>query len=264
MTNQDEMRRPALTEGQPAPGAFVKQTAAEYAGTQVYHGLYLPTDWTPGGRYPVIVEYAGNHSPPICTGKVDDCLLGFCQSGGKGFIWLVLPMVNTKERKNQLDWWGDVEATVEYCKTNVRRVCRQYGGDESAVFVTGFSRGAIACGFLGLHDDDVASLWAGFLPHSHHDGGNFTAGGARERVARIAGRPSFLTWGSLDGGKRNSLIGKQMLEEMGFPAVAIEIEGLDHSDLWIEQDCPTRRTMRQWIDHVIRERRKAVAARKLK
>jgi hypothetical protein len=31
-----------------------------------------------------------------------------------------------------------------------------FGGDASAVVLTGFSRGAIACGYLGMHDDETA------------------------------------------------------------------------------------------------------------
>jgi hypothetical protein len=45
---------PELAEGLVRPGARVK------VGSGVYHILYLPSGWRPGGRYPVIVEYAGN------------------------------------------------------------------------------------------------------------------------------------------------------------------------------------------------------------
>jgi predicted esterase len=243
-----------MTDAPPAPGQFVRQTAPEYASTNVYHGLYLPTDWHAGKLYPVIVEYAGNRWPPVCTGRVEDCKLGFHQSGGQGFLWIVLPYVSEDNKENQLTWWGDLDATVAYCKTNVPRICRQYGGDASAVFLTGFSRGAIACGYVGLRDDEIAKLWLGFLPHSHHDGGSFTPNGARERLARINGRASFLSWGQNDGGKTNSLLGKALLEEFGFPVTAVEIPGLDHSDEWIVQDSPQRRELRRWLAEIIRTR----------
>ena len=47
------------------PGKRVRQTPAEFKHTQAYHGLYLPTDWTPasatdGKKYPVMVEYMAN------------------------------------------------------------------------------------------------------------------------------------------------------------------------------------------------------------
>ena len=243
---------PAMTEGQPAPGKFVKQVAPEYKDTQVYHALYLPADWVEGKSYPVIVEYAGNQYPPICTGKVEDCKLGYYQSGGKGFIWVVLPYVSDDNKRNQPSWWGDLEATVAYCKTNVPRISRRYGGDTTSVFLTGFSRGAIACGYVGLHDDEIADLWLAFLPHSHHDGGSYTADGARERLARIKGRASFLTWGGNDGGREGSLIGKGILEGLKFPVTALEIPSIGHTDLWIVQDSPQRQALRKWMAEVIR------------
>ena len=243
-----------MTDEHPAPGRFVRQVAPEHAGTAVFHALYLPEDWRPGGSYPLIVEYPGNECPPICTGRVEDCRLGYHQSGGRGFLWAVLPFISEDRTRNQPTWWGDPGATVAYCKTNVPRICRQFGGDESAVFLTGFSRGAIACGYVGLHDDQIAGLWRGFLPHSHHDGGSFTPDGARERLARVRGRPSFITWGENDGGKANSLAGKAMLEEMGFPVTAVEIPAIGHSDEWIAHDCPARRALRQWLAETIRNR----------
>ena len=249
-----DLRIPAFTTGEPAPGRFVKQVAPEYEGTGVYHGLYLPEDWRKDKRYPVIVEYAGNLYPPICTGKIEDCKLGFYQSGGKGYIWVVMPYVNSQQKINQLTWWGDVPATVDYCKTNLKRICERYGGDTGAIFLTGFSRGAIACGYIGLQDDEIADLWLAFLPHSHHDGGSFTASGADKRLARIAGRPSFITYGSGDGGKPNSLVGKAMLEKLKYPVQTVEIPGADHTDLWIVGDSPERRALRAWMADVLKKR----------
>jgi hypothetical protein len=243
---------PALTEGPPGPGKLVKQVAPEYRDTQVYHALYLPTDWVAGKSYPVIVEYAGNEYPPVCTGRVEDCALGFYQSGGRGLIWIILPYISADKKRNQLSWWGDLEATAAYCKTNVPRLCRQYGGDPSAVLLTGFSRGAIACGYVGLRDDEIADLWLAFLPHSHHDGGSFTAEGAGARLARIRGRASFLTWGSQDSGKANSLLGKGLLEALKFPVTALEIPGLEHTDRWIARDGPERQALRKWLAEVVR------------
>ena len=55
---------PVMTEEAPVAGKRVRQVAPEYDGTGVYHSLYLPVDWKPGGKYPVIVEYPGNKLPP--------------------------------------------------------------------------------------------------------------------------------------------------------------------------------------------------------
>ena len=54
---------PVMTEETPDPGKRVRQVAPEYKGTQVYHTLYLPTDWQKGKTYPVLVEYTGNKAP---------------------------------------------------------------------------------------------------------------------------------------------------------------------------------------------------------
>ena len=160
---------PLVTNDAPAPGKRVRQVNKDYAGSEVCHTLYLPTDWQKGKKYPVIVEYAGNKwrtSP----GTVEGSNLGFGISGGQGVIWVCMPFVDTKNRRNATTWWGDVEATVDYCKRTVERICSEYGGDASAVFLAGFSRGAIACNYIGLHDDEIAALWRGFICHSHYDG----------------------------------------------------------------------------------------------
>jgi len=54
---------PVMTDEAPVAGKRVRQVASEYDGAEVYHSLYLPVDWKPGGKYPVIVEYTGNKFP---------------------------------------------------------------------------------------------------------------------------------------------------------------------------------------------------------
>ena len=247
--------RPALSDGQPAAGKFVKQIAEEYRGTNVYHALYLPLNWQPGANYPVIVEFAPNLYPQgHVTGRVDDCRMGYWLSGGRDFIWVVMPFVNSLKKENQIQWWGDEDATALYCRTNLRRICEQFGGDPNAVIVTGFSRGAIACGYIGLRDEAIADIWLGFLPHSHIDGGRFTANGARERLARVRGRPTFITYGSDDNGKPESLKGAAILTELKFPIEQRELAGIGHEDGWLERDTPTRSDMRAWLQTVLKTR----------
>ncbi|MCG8508080.1 MAG: hypothetical protein MI741_02520, partial [Rhodospirillales bacterium] len=203
----DEIRQdlvtPAMTDDEPVRGKRVRQKLAGYVDTQVYHALYLPTDWQPGQRYPVIVEYPGNgpyrnKRGDVCTGKLEDCNLGYGISGGKGFIWVCLPFVSEDRQRNQLEWWGNAEATVEYCKATVALICEQYGGDREAVFITGFSRGSIACNYIGLYDDEIAKLWRGFICHSHYDGVRWNHKGrdgetALDRLKRLKNRPQFVS-----------------------------------------------------------------------
>src|ERR1700722_12492412 len=51
---------PEVSSAAPAPGIRSIQTTAGWEGTQVHHTVYLPLDWKVGGKFPVIVEYAGN------------------------------------------------------------------------------------------------------------------------------------------------------------------------------------------------------------
>jgi hypothetical protein len=169
------LKIPPLAEGVPAAGKRVLVTAPEYEGTDVYHSLYLPEEWTPDGKkagklLPIIFEYTGNHAPKLgSTGQVKDAGLGFGLSGGK-YIWVSLPYIREDGKANQLTWWGDIGKTVGYAKTNVPRIIGEYGGDPKAVFLCGFSRGAIGVNFIGLHDDEIAGLWTAFISHDHFDG----------------------------------------------------------------------------------------------
>lgn len=124
----------------------------------------------------------------------------------------------------------------------------------NAVLFTGFSRGAIAAGYLALRNDAVADVWLGFIPHSHIDGGRFTEQGARERLVRTRGRPTFVTYGSDDDGKNESPKGASILRELGNPVVERELAGLKHTDRFLEKDSLVRREMRAWIADVLKHR----------
>jgi hypothetical protein len=254
-----DLRTPRTEDGRPAPGRRLRQTAPEYQGTQVYHVLYLPTDWVAGRRFPLIVEYPGNGPyrngyGDVCTGRVDDCNLGYGLTAGRGFIWVCMPFVNAREKTNQLQWWGDVEATVDYCRKTVRRTCTDYGGDPSAVILAGFSRGAIACNYIGLHDDEIAGLWRAFIAHSHYDGvrrwgyaGDDRAS-AIERLKRLNGRPVFISHeGSVDDTRR-------YLASTGVEA-PFRFEVLNyrnHRDDWVLRDIPERQHLRDWLAQVLK------------
>jgi hypothetical protein len=244
---------PPLTDGEPAPGRFVRQVAEEYRGTEVYHAVYLPENWEPGKRWPVIVEYAPNQWQEF-SGDVRDCRLGYGLSGGRDFIWVVFPYVDPVQGVNVTKWWGDEDATERYCLTNLRRICERFGGDPNAVVLCGFSRGAIACGYLGLRDEAMADVWLAFYPHSHIDGGRFTVQGAEERLARTRGRSTFVSYGSEDSGRSESPKGARMLWGFGFPVIEREVPGLAHSDRHLDEDTPIRRELRAWLADVLGKR----------
>ncbi|MEY3110836.1 MAG: hypothetical protein RL079_1521, partial [Verrucomicrobiota bacterium] len=167
-----DLALPPLTSGEPQPGKRATVIAPEYAGSKVRHLIALPDDWTPdwkarGKSWPVIAEYTGNYFPTSgSTGEVEGAGLGYGVSRGKA-IWVVLPYVAKARQKNEITWWGDIAATVGYAKTNIPRICAEFGGDPKKVVLCGFSRGAIGVSFLGLHDDDMAKLWCGLWAHDH-------------------------------------------------------------------------------------------------
>lgn len=204
--SQEELSIPVLFNGQPAAGKRVKLTSSEYNGTEVFHTIYLPDDWKRSGeRLPIIFEYTGNYFPKSgSTGEVEDAGLGYGLSGGK-YIWVSLPYISEDRRHNQVTWWGDERATVEYAKVNVPRIIQEYNADPRAVFLCGFSRGAIGVNYLGLYDDEIAALWSAFITHDHFDGikewGQTDWGtplekyreGAIERLKRVRGRPYLVS-----------------------------------------------------------------------
>lgn len=225
----------------------------EYLGSEVHHVLYLPQDWQPEKHYPLIVEYAGNGGyqnklGDRCSGRVEDCCLGYGISAGVGYLWLCLPFVSADRRNNQLEWWGDLEATISYCKQVVPMVCANYAGDPSRILLAGFSRGAIACNFIGLADDEIAHLWRGFICHSHYDGvrewdyPGSERSAAIERLMRLGQRPQ---WISHEGSIRET---HQYLDEV-YPQGNFTFQALpfpNHTDRWVLRDLPERELLRRW------------------
>jgi len=239
---------PAVISNAPTPGLRVRHQLPQYANTEVYHALYLPTDWEPNRTYPVIIEYAGNQWK-TSAGTVDGSNLGYGLTAGQGAIWVCIPYVNTEEKRNQLKWWGDLEATVAYCKDLVRLVCTEFGGDEKNLFIAGFSRGAIACNYIGLHDDEVSALWRGFICHSHYDGlkaWTFPLSSredAKTRLNRLGDRPQFISSENTTAATRSYLAtlaptGNFKFLDLPFPT---------HTDTWVLRNIPARETLREWF-----------------
>jgi len=257
---------PAMTDEEPAPGRRVRQTAPEYEGTDVYHALYLPTDWRQGGKYPVLVEYTGNRYPVSgSTGEVRHANLGYGLSGGKGLIWVSMAYVEEDRKRNAVTWWGDLEATVDYCKMTVPRVCEQFGGDAGNVFICGFSRGAIAANFLGLADDSIAKLWKGFIAHDHYDGvrewpyPGSDRQSALERLKRLDGRPQLISQNGSTAVTQDYLRPHAALGEFSFLDVPVgELFDIPegeivhpHTDRWMCKESPYRRQAREWLAEAI-------------
>lgn len=241
---------PAVTDGAPAAGMRVRVTAPDTGyddNDNIYHTLYLPTDWKRTGKYPIIVEFAPNTYGSF-SGAVDDTRLGYYQSGGVNYIWISVPSINwnktledTSDDKQAAWWWGihendriGMKLTAKYTLAAVLDTIRNYGGKHDEVFVTGFSRGAIATGAIANFDDSIADVWLGYLPHSHHDGFMpIRELKKKDRIDRIAGRASFISYGEADGGGKGSAQAAKYLVDKGYPVEQHRITGLGHTDSWI-------------------------------
>lgn len=265
---------PPLSTGEPTAGKRVAVTPPEYAGTQVHHIVALPADWSPqaraqGKRWPVIVEYTGNlHPTSGSTGEVEGAALGFGLSRGQA-IWIVLPYVAADHRRNEVTWWGDIDATVAYAKRHVPRICAEYGGDAQKVVLCGFSRGAIGVSFLGLHDDEVAKLWCGLWAHDHFDGviawntpwGSPLARYREEatvRLRRLQGRPVLISQ-AYPGNQTRAFV--EPIAPKNVDYLAIDMSVLfakfpndfvkhPHNDRWPLRDSTATSVARAWFDRV--------------
>jgi len=161
--------------------------------------LHLPMDWRPGETFPVIVEYPGNiFFTPACysTGLPDQCVIGYGITKGKGAICVSLPFIDRETGTIAENSWGNADDTADYAVKMVDEICAKFGGDKQNVVLTGFSRGALACGYIGLRNERIASLWKGFHACQHYDGDGWhgaTMESALERAKRFKGKAVFQT-----------------------------------------------------------------------
>ena len=262
---QPDLTVPALSIGKPAVGVRVKQTHPQWKGTQVYHIVYLPKGWQTDKRYPVIIEYAGNgpyrsRFGDVSSGYPEGSKMGYGISGGEGFIWVCLPYLNNAGTANVTKWWGnapkyDVGPTVAYCKKAVPWICKEYGGDPKRIVLCGFSRGAIACNFIGLYDDEIAKLWRAIIPYSHYDGVNERWGypgadrqSALNRLRRLGDRPQFICQ-EVSVGQTNLDATQNYLEATGVKGrFTFQSTGFrNHNDAWLLRPSLSRSKLRKWL-----------------
>jgi hypothetical protein len=143
------------------------------AGTDIHAVLHLPEDWRAGRRFPVIVELPGNNfftSGCYSTGRPEQFLIGHGIARGRAAICLGMPFIDRGSGTIAESGWGNPDDTVDYVIRMVDDVCQRFGGDRDTLVLTGFSRGALACGFIGLRNDHIATLRKGFHACQHYDG----------------------------------------------------------------------------------------------
>lgn len=261
-----DLTLPAVSQTAAAPGLRVPVAAPGWEATAAYHLLYLPTDWKPSAKFPVLVEWTGNQyksqSGDSCSGTPEGASLGFGISGGVGCIWLTPPYLDNSGKHPVSTWWGSApeynpQPTLAYCRTAVRDVCERFGGDPARVVLAGFSRGAIAVNYLGLHDAETAQLWRGFICYSHYDGvrrwnwsGTDTES-ANARLKRLAGRPQFVCGEAANAEETRLFLERSDL--LGAGDFTFLCTGFrNHNDAWILRPSEARTKLREWFREVVR------------
>jgi hypothetical protein len=240
---------PPLTDAAPAAGlrARIRREGA------LHHALYLPSDWQPRRRYPVIVEYAGNGDfGDESHGLPEGSNLGYGLSGGRGFLWLCLPYVNA-DSTLATQWWGDPDLTTAYARRELSLVCQRHGGDPRRVLLAGFSRGAIACSYLGLRDEATSRLWRAFFTYSHFDGVKdwpYDAGNrasAIQRLRRLRHRRVFICDEHPIAGTRQFLQGAHINGRFTY----LQSQFRNHNDAWLLRPSPDRQAARAWLKSAV-------------
>jgi hypothetical protein len=195
----DRLEVPDVEEAPPAPGRRVRYQLPGDEKTGIAAVLQLPADWAPGRKFPVIVEYPGNiffTAGCYSNGLPDQCVIGYGITQGKGALCVGLPFVDRASGAIAENGWGNPDDTAAYAQRMVEEVCQKFGGDPKNVVITGFSRGAIACGYIGLRNEGIAALWKGIHACQHSDGDGWngaTLEGAIERARRFKGKSVFHT-----------------------------------------------------------------------
>jgi hypothetical protein len=242
---------PTVEDGPPAPGRRVRYRPLKVGpgiDTPPAALLYLPSDWQPGGSHPVVVEYPGNiFFTPACysTGLPEQCVIGYGMTQGRGAIWISLPFVDATGHVAE-NGWGDPERTADFCVATVEDVCERFSGDRERLVLTGFSRGAIACGFIGLRNDHIAPLWKGLHCCQHYDGDGWngaTLDGALERAGRFRGAAVFHTDNSADAMK-------PITEALGVPTTFVSSGLGAHSCAMFLDDRESTKRVRMWFENL--------------
>lgn len=261
-----DLEIPVLSSGPPAAGKRVRLTLFPETPPVILH---LPADWDHGKRHPLLVELAGNGNyrnafGDVSTGRPEGSRLGYGLSGGKGCIWACVPFLNAAGDDVAITWWGDApefrpDSTVAFLKRAVPALCERFSGDPDRVILCGFSRGSIAANAIGLHDDEIARLWRGFVCFSHYDGVRegwpfavSDRASARRRLARLGMRPQLICHES-DPGRFNLDATRDYLTASGVPGdfTFLETGFRNHSDAWLLRPSPARDAARKWLARVL-------------
>ncbi|GAL82038.1 hypothetical protein-signal peptide prediction [Algibacter lectus] len=247
----DRMEVPNMEYLPFAAGKRVRYQLPIHKDTDIYSALYLPKTWTPNGKFPVIIEFPGNiyyTNSVYSTGRPEQCAIGYGMSKNEEAIWVSVPFVDYSLGTNIKNGFGNADHTVDYTVKMVNEILTNFGGDPDNVVLTGFSRGAIACGYIGLRNDTIASLWKGFHACQHYDGDGWNGAdlsSAKVRAKRIGTRALFHT----DNEHNQDL--KTMLTDVN-ANVTYANSGLGaHATAMFLDDRPSTLKFRAWYHNLI-------------
>jgi hypothetical protein len=244
------MEVPPVEDTSPVAGRRVRYRLADEGQPGIYGVLQLPEEWKEGGRFPVIVEYPGNiffTAGCYSTGLPDQCVIGYGMTQGQGAICIGLPFIERSTGAIAEHGWGNADETADYAMRFIDEVCQRFGGDRSNLVLTGFSRGAIACGYIGLRNDRIAPLWKGFHACQHYDGDGWngaTMAGAMERARRFVGRSVFQT----DNSERTF---QPLMDAMRAQATFVQSGLGAHATAMFLDDRPSTLQLRAWFDDLV-------------
>lgn len=181
--------------------------------------------------------------------------MGYGISGGKDFIWVVLPFVSTDGQHHQRQWWGDPDQTTKYCLEVAESLPKLFHADPDRYVLCGFSRGAIACNYIGLRNDRIAKLWKAMICHSHYDGvlkwnypdSDFRS--ALNRLRRLKTIPQFICQEKTTKPTQTYLEKTKIAGSFTF----LDLPFANHTDRWLLKDLPERKRLRQWLTRVLKD-----------
>ena len=247
--NKNRLVVPNMEFCNPKAGKRVAYKLDKYSN--LYSVLYLPKNYKSNKKYPVIVEFPGNiyyTDKVYSTGKPEQCVIGYGMSKGKDAIWVSVPFVDYKKDKIAVSGWGNPDNTADYTMKVVTEIIEKYGGDKDNVVLTGFSRGAIACGYIGLRNDTIANLWKGIHACQHYDGDGW--GGSKldeaiERLKRFKGK-SFFQADNISGTEPKNILSKAAVKTT-FVNSGL---GAHACDMFLDNR-PSTLELRKWFNNLI-------------
>jgi len=279
-----DLHTPKVIQGEPEPGKRVLQALPAYEDSNVRHALYLPIDWIKDRTYPVIAEFTENGGT-VAGGKATQ---GYGISEGEGYLWVTLPYVSEDGKQDMDWWWGSPDRTADYAQAAIESICETWGGNADAVILTGYSRGAIACNYIGLRNERIAKLWLGMVPVSHYDNRSWKQTKAEQagrvtRLRRLGSTPQYICgemhlaekhndrrllaivrerkFTSIDTATRELNL-KSILEQEGIRQFVMEnhpdgnftfatFPWVNHYGDWILHDTPARMKLRKWVSDLV-------------